>query len=282
MSVNPSTTEAQDLKPLVEALHKRIDSLEERLQDAEDRNDELEQRLETVEQTNDELRQENERLRQTVEGEHDARLNALQARTDTLQESLGELQSRELEKGAHLLWENIEAPHKNGILEVDGDQIERITKDDGRRFARLPDEADPLGDGSIRIAHADLLPVQQLSRLDDDMLDSHTNKLPDALAARVWRELEDDQGLGPWSKGCKDVRFYIDSSDLRTWIIREEGVSQSYAKKLTTRTMNRLRKLSKGRLGEKKRTHRKNGLSYKERRIVFKTGVDIPGFTEDT
>jgi len=65
---------------------------------------------------------------------------------------------------------------------------------------------------------------------------------------------------------------------MKHWIRRQEkGISDDYAKKLVSRTIDALLDLSKSRLAVKKRTQRKNGLEYTERRVLLMDDVDIPG-----
>jgi len=245
-----STTATQQSEVLqeVQRLRDRVDALE-----AE--NEELHERV-------DELEAENERLR--------ARFDA---RTEHSLDAIGEVQSRELEKGAHLDDDNI-IPEK---LDVEDGCIERFPGDDGTKYVRLPESSDPLErSGESALATGDLLPIQQLARLDDDMLSNNVDTLPARLAAKVWTEMSNDRG--PWSDGCKDVDKYMDSSELRIWIRTEqEGISKDYARKLAQRTMDSIEDLAKNRLYSESRTQKKNGLKYKERRLILPSDSDIPG-----
>ena len=66
------------------------------------------------------------------------------------------------------------------------------------------------------LAHGDLLPIQQLARMDEDMLRSTTNALPTRLAAKLWRARTDESvGDDPWQTGCKNVREFVKASDMR-------------------------------------------------------------------
>jgi hypothetical protein len=70
----------------------------------------------------------------------------------------------------------------------------------------------------------------------------------------------------------------VKASDLKHWIRRQEsGVSDAYAKKLVSRTIDALLELSKHRLAIRKQTERKNGLSYTERRVLIPTDAEYPG-----
>jgi len=116
---------------------------------------------------------------------------------------LSDLQSRELEKGAHLRAETVD-PHDADV--ADGN-LKRITKDDGQQYFRLPEQADPLERGDVSLAYGDLLPIQQLARMDDDMLRSATNALPTRLAAKLWKPRADSSvGDNPWETGCEDIK----------------------------------------------------------------------------
>ncbi len=154
--------------------------------------------------------------------------------------------------------------------------------EDDNSYFRIPEADDPLNrGGATALAHGDLLPIQQLAQMDDDMLHSSTSDLPSRLAAKLWKARTDDTfGDNPWEKGSKDVREYVKASDLKHWIRRQEnGVSESYAKKLVSRTIDRLMEFSNNRLGIRKKSERKNGLQYKERRVLLKTDAEIPGET---
>ena len=120
--------------------------------------------------------------------------------------------------------------------------------------------------------------------MDDDMLQSTTNALPTRLAAKLWRARTDSSvGDDPWNSGCKGVREYVKAGDLKHWIRRQEpGTSESYAKKLVSRTIDAVLDLSKHRLAVRKRTERKNGLEYTERRLIVPGDAAIPGETTAT
>ena len=144
---------------------------------------ELEARIDTLEA-------ENERLKSQLDEQHAtltatrAQTEALSKRTQTNKSRIEELQARELEKGAHLLSDTVDTT----TIDVANDRLEKLTKDDGRPYFRLPDHEDPLDRSQrVALAHGDLLPIQQLARLDGDMLRSTTNALPTRLAARLWK-----------------------------------------------------------------------------------------------
>jgi outer membrane murein-binding lipoprotein Lpp len=300
-----------ELREQVTSLQERVDDLEDDLdaerearRDAEEERDRLQERVDDLEDDLDaerkarrEAEAERDRLQERVddlaeklETERDARheaesrVEALEARTTaainrtkTAELRIAELQSREIEKGAHLLFENVEKE----LLDVDPGRVERITKDDGRTYARLPGEEDALERGG-QVVHstADLLPIQRFARYDDEMLASITNRKPDELAAKAWRERENAGRYELWSKGSGPVRVYLDSSALAQWIrAREQGVTKKYSQELARRTMDAMRQLSKNRLVEKKKQRRKDGLQYKERRLVLMQEAELPGET---
>ncbi|AHG01547.1 hypothetical protein HALLA_03900 (plasmid) [Halostagnicola larsenii XH-48] len=258
-----------------EALEKRIDALEaelerkdDRLADLEQECDRLDNRTATLEERVADLESETTRLENMVE--------AALKKASANKERVSELQSRELEKGAHLLEETVDA-HAVNVL--DG-RLERLTKDDGNRYYRVPDSADPLErGGTVSLAYGDLLPIQQLAKMDEEMRRSAANALPTRLAAKLWNARVDDSvGDNPWKTGCKDVAEYVKASDLKHWIRRQEsGISETYAKKLVSRTIDAVLDLSKNRLAVRKRTERKNGLEYTERRLVLPADAAIPG-----
>ena len=276
-STNNSTTEQfpDHLSDRFEALETRIDALEaelerkdDRLADLERDRDRLEDRTAALEERVTELESETTRLENMAEA-------ALKKAT-TNKERVSELQSRELEKGAHLLEETVDI---HAVDVADG-RLERLMKDDGNRYYRLPESADPLErGGTVSLAYGDLLPIQQLARMDEEMRRSAANALPTRLAAKLWKARVDDSvGDDPWKTGCKDIAEYVKASDLKHWIRRQEsGISETYAKKLVSRTIDAVLDLSKNRLAVRKRTERKNGLEYTERRIVLPADAAIPG-----
>ncbi|WP_254531319.1 hypothetical protein [Natrinema gelatinilyticum] len=254
----------------------RLEQLEARIDDLESENNALQEtvaeqsdQIETQQEQIDTLQEENTRLEAVAQ----AALKKAGANKDRI----AELQTRELEKGAHLL-----ADHVDPDSLADGvERLERFTKEDDT-YMRIPDSEDPLDrGGSVTLSHGDLLPIQQLAQMDDDMLRSSTNSLPSRLAVKLWRARSDPSvGDNPWQEGCKGVREYVKASDMKHWIRRQEkGVSDAYAKKLVSRTIDALLELSKNRLAIRKQTERKNGLPYTERRVLLKTDVSIPGET---
>jgi hypothetical protein len=245
--------ETADLREENERLESELQEEREQRRQAEQRVDELEKRLDLASTARDSLREE----------------------IDDVDSAVGELQSRALEKSAHLARVNDPAH-----LDVDGDRLERFEGDDGRQYVRLPGKSDPLSrSGTSRLAQGDLLPIQQLARMDDDMLRS-AGPLPARLAARAWREREEGR---LWSQGSGQVRDYVDAGDLKVWIRREEdGVNAEYAKKLASRTIDALIDLTKNQVRIEKRHHRKDGLKYRERRVIVPTGAEIPGETRST
>lgn len=205
-------------------------------------------------------------------------LTALKNKSNGTREMVGELQARELEKGAHLRWETVESTVEDPRIEVGDGTVEQITKDDGREYARLPASDDPLErGGDVALAHADLLPIQQLARMDDEMLRTHVSTMGARLAVKAWQERDRDE-FGLWERGSGEVREFVNASDLRHFILaQEEGVNSEYAKKLVTRTIDALLELSRNKLGVKKCSRRKDGLNYKERRVVLTTSTKLPG-----
>ena len=206
--------------------------------------------------------------------EHAALLDALRNRSSVTREMIAELQSRELEKHAHLRWETVE-PNRS-LLAVDGDSIETFRTEDGHRYCRLPGGEDPLsGESGSSLTEADLLPIQRLSRMDDETLRSTAGSKPIRLAAEVWRERD---GPGLWKPGRNGVRSYLDAGELARWIrVREHGVDRSYSQKLAGRTIEELKRLGNGRLFDRLESHRKDGLRYEERRLYLPADSEIPG-----
>ena len=116
------------------------------------------------------------------------------------------------------------------------------------------------------------------------MLRATTSTLPTRLAANLWTaRIYPDVGDNPWRTGSSTIREYVKASDLKHWIRRQEqGVSDSYAKKLVSRTIDALLDLTKTRVAIRKKTERKNVLSYTERRVILPADVEIPGETPTT
>ncbi|RBI59786.1 hypothetical protein DMJ13_22015 [halophilic archaeon] len=205
----------------------------------------------------------------------EAHREALARKTNARDNRIEELQARELEKGAHLLADNVDQDR----VTVEGNKLERITKDDGKHYFRVPGEDDALDRGGA-VAHAtvDLLPIQRLARYDDEMLASVSNRKPDKLAGKAWRERDDTGRHELWSSGSGEIRAFLDASDLAEWIrVKEVGVSKKYSQELARRTMDAMHELSKNRLGKTKRQRSKDGLTYQETRLVLKADVEIPG-----
>jgi regulator of replication initiation timing len=271
----------ETLTQAIDHLREQNRELADRVTDLEATLEETETRVDTLEAETDRLHDENAHLRDRL-ADCEETTTRLEAATDAARKRSGankarieELQARELEKGAHLLEANVDPCE----LPITGAHLERVTKEDGRPYYRLPDSADPLDRGEVALAHGDLLPIQQLARLDGDMRRSTTSALPTRLAAKLWKARTDPTvGDNPWETGCKSVREYVKASDLKHWIRRQEsGVSDTYAKKLVSRTIDALLDLSKHRLAVRKKTERKNGLSYTERRVLIPIDAEIPG-----
>ncbi|QLG50248.1 hypothetical protein [Natrinema halophilum] len=258
------------------SIRDHLQQLEARIDDLESENDAL---RETVSEQSDQIEDQQQQIEALQE--ENARLDAVaQAalkKAGANKDRIAELQTRELEKGAHLL-----ADHVDPDALADGvERLERFTKEDDT-YMRIPDSDDPLDrGGSVTLSHGDLLPIQQLVQMDDDMLRSSTNSLPSRLAVKLWRARSDPSvGDDPWQEGCKGVREYVKASDMKHWIRRQEtGVSDAYAKKLVSRMIDALLELSENRLAIRKRTERKNGLPYTERRVLLKADASIPGAT---
>jgi len=247
-----------DLVGAVEQLASEVNDLKDELQeerrariDAEQRVAELEDELNVV----------------------DAKLGAVTNKTNFNADAIAELQSRELEKGAHIKFDNV----RKDRLDVDGGRVERFQKEAGE-YARLPGSDDPLNrGGATRLSHGDLLPIQQLAQMDDEMLYSAAQSRPARLAVEAWRERQDERS-DLWQEGCNGVREYMDAGELAVWIrVREAGVDKSYSQKLAKRTIDAIEDLANGRLYSQMRNRRKDGLSYKERRLILTDEADIPG-----
>ena len=274
-SPGPDAQTLQTLVDELERLHERVTTLEDELTQKDDRIGHLEAELEEAHTENKDLAARLENLEQSripIE----ARLDAHEKKLNANKDRVGELQARELEKGAHLLEDHVD----EGEIDVVDGRLERIQKDDGESYFRLPESGDPLErGGDVSLSYGDLLPLQQLAKMDEDMLRATTSALPSRLAAKLWKARTDPAvGDNPWKKGSASVREYVTAGDMKHWIRRQEkGISDDYAKKLVSRTIDALLDLSKSRLAVKKRTQRKNGLEYTERRVLLMDDVDILG-----
>ncbi|ELY42671.1 hypothetical protein [Natronorubrum bangense] len=265
------------LKNRVADLENTVETLESQLTDLESQTDDLDAQTNTLESTTADLEARVDTTETDLE-RFDALTQATRNRTGATKARLEELQARELEKGAHLRAEHVDE-HE---IDVPDGRLEKLTKDDGNAYYRLPNQDDPLDrNHNTTLAHGDLLPIQQLARMDEDMRRTTTNALPTRLAAKLWQARTDSSvGDDPWKTGCKSIDAYVTASDLKHWIRRQEpGTSETYAKKLVSRTIDAILELSKNRVAIRKRTERKNGLEYTERRLVLPTDAEIPGET---
>ena len=113
---------------------------------------------------------------------------------------------------------------------------------------------------------------------------STTSSLPAYLAATLWRARADPVvGDDPWERGSASVCEDVTASEMKHWIRRQEdGISESYAKKLVSRTIDAVLDLSKHRLAVRKTAQRKNGLEYTERQFVLPADTAIPDEMPDT
>lgn len=229
---------------------------------------ELREEVEELREENQELKKEKKILKSRVDG--------LDKATDGQDDALAELQSRELEKGAHLKYENVE--RRTEDLEVSAEKLQRFENEDGETYVRIGSSQDPLErSGDSDLAQGDLLPIQQLAMLDDDMLDNTVNAFPTKLAAEAWDAMTEDYN-NPWSKGGASIEKYLMSSDLKSWIRRNhDGISEDYAAKLAQRTMDAIVELTSNRVYTENKTQRKNGLEYTESRVILPSDADIPG-----
>lgn len=247
----------------LEGLHEQLDALTDRVAELEDELERKDNRIDELESTVD--RQE-------------ALLEALRRKAGGTREMVTELQSRELEKHAHLRWNNVDPNVDN--LAIDTDHVEKFTKDDGQMYARIPGREDALDrGGEPALALGDLLPIQQFARMDDDMLHSAASSKPVRLAAEVWRDRNQERST-LWNDGCNSVRAYLDAGELARWLRHNEtGINKEYSQKLAGRTIDALVDMTNGRLYVKRKNRRKDGLAYKERRVILPEDSEIPGET---
>jgi len=274
-SPGPDAQTLQTLVDELERLHERVTTLEDELTQKDDRIGHLEAELEEAhtekQGSRSTARESAEQSRIPIE----ARLDAHEKKLNANKDRVGELQARELEKGAHLLEDHVD----EGEIDVVDGRLERIQKDDGESYFRLPEWRST----SSVVA---MFPSRMGTRFHPAAREdgrgyarATTSALPSRLAAKLWKARTDPAvGDNPWRKGSASVREYVTAGDMKHWIRRQEkGISDDYAKKLVSRTIDALLDLSKSRLAVKKRTQRKNGLEYTERRVLLMDDVDIPG-----
>jgi len=139
---DPDAQTLQTLAAELERLHERVTTLENELTRKDDRIGHLEAELEEAHTKNKDLEARLEDLEES-QIPIEARLDAHEKKLNANKDRVGELQARELEKGAHLLEEHID----NGEIDVVDGRLERIHKDDGERYFRLPESDDPLERG---------------------------------------------------------------------------------------------------------------------------------------
>ncbi|WP_227356020.1 hypothetical protein [Haladaptatus salinisoli] len=104
-----------DLAKHVESLTDRVDDLEQEVAEKDERINELEGQVADLSNKADEA---------------EAHRSAIVRQTQVRDERIDELQAREFEKGAHLLAENVDEDR----IFVEGNKLERITKDDGNTY----------------------------------------------------------------------------------------------------------------------------------------------------
>lgn len=264
-----STQSQTTTEPTINQLAGELEQLRDRVEDLEETVDQKDERIDDLEDEVADLKDQQDRKH--------ARFNAA---TDLNDNRLNELMARELEKGAHLPEEIV----VEFDLPIQEGRLEKIQKDSGEYY-RLPEGEDPLArGGSTNLAHADLLPIQQLAQMDDDMLDRTAKTKGDHLAAKLW-QARDSEIDNPWKNGCKGVREYVDASEMKHWIRRELGrgaVDDAYAKKLVSRTIGAMKDLTKDRIRIDKTKSGRSGATSKERRVKIMEGTEIPGETGGT
>jgi hypothetical protein len=245
MSMSAPSLTKQDLVQTVERLVDRVDDLEDELQAEKAKN------------------------------------RALSTKVESTKQAVSEIQSRELEKGAHLREDNVDEYE----VDVDGGRLERISKEDGGSYFRIPESEDPIGrGGETTLAHSDLLPIQQLAQMDEDILKQSTSTKQDYYAVKLWQERDKQNGV--WSKGGNAIREYIDAGEIHEWLyieqIGRDNTSESAARKLADRTIESLKELTRHRIKIKKVRSGRSGVTSKERRIMIEADAEIPGETDPT
>lgn len=228
----------------------------------------VEQLAEQVEKLTETVEQQAERIEELEQYKQETEpvVQALRKGLKSANARITELQNRELEKGAHLREENIAEED----IDVDAGEIERFLKD-GDYYYRTIGADDPLENGSsATVEYADLLPIQQLARGSEETL--AREKQPVQFAAKLWADKE------KWKDGSGEVNRYVDAGDVARWIRHEgDGISREYSQKLARRTFEVMIELAKGRIFTRKVSHQRDGITYKETRLVLPTRSEIPG-----
>lgn len=269
-----STTEelaetAVILAETVETLAENQETLAERVEELED----------TVEQKDERIAELEQNVEKQEERVNTVNKNAVLGRKD-LRQRIIELQERELLKDAHIREENLD---EDDLGDDHAERLGKVTKENEGTFWYLGAEAgrDPVKENedarsSTRIDTADLLPVQQLASMDDDALEQHTNTKPDYWAVKAWKDRDEDK-LGLWSRGSKGVREYMNSSELASAIKVKTSLSKSSAQEYARRAFDRLAHLTHQRVRIENKSRRKDGLKYREKRLVIDADAEIPG-----
>lgn len=234
---------------------------------------EVVERVEDLETRHDEKDDRIEELVETVE-EQEARINQLESwktaarrKLQRLGDATAELQMRELEKGAHLQEENVQPVD----LKTSTEHVERITKDDGETYVRIPGNEDPVDDSTeVAVAMEDLLPIQRLARLPEEMRESElSGKKNVQRAVWLWENRETQM-----NKGSGEVDFYIDAGELA------KDLSIKFDIDATSETAKRVMEFfceySKHRAFTKKK---KRPRGYEERRLILPSDASVPGDT---
>lgn len=72
-----------------------------------------------------------------------------------------------------------------------------------------------------------------------------------------------------WEQGYNNVQKYVDVDEFDQWLRHNEpGVDKEYSQKLAGRAIDALMVLTKNCLYVKRKKRRKDGLSYKQQRVV--------------
>lgn len=236
----------------------------------------FEELVDRVEALEDELEAKDERienLEETVEEQADridkleSWQNAARMKLQRLGDSTAELQTRELEKGAHLREENVQPTD----LQTSTKHVECITKDNGEAYVRIPGNEDPVGGrDDVAVAMEDLLPIQRLARLPEEMRESElSGKENVQRAVWLWENRETRM-----SKGSGEVNLFIDAGELAKDLSIKFDIDAT--SETAKRVMEYFCEYSKRRAYTKKKT--KPG-GYKERRLILPSDASVPGKT---
>lgn len=255
-----------ELKAENEALREELDAKDDRIETLEDDVADLTDAVEDLEE-------------QLAEVEKRSKINEsrVDAAVDKTDEKIAEIQMTLMRRGVRLR----EATVDEIDLPVDHDQLKHAVEG-GQEVVYLP-EAMTETTGPSELEGENLLPIQQLARMNDGRLASTTETRGQYIGVKIWQQrIKHGAGDGSiWSRGADGLEW-LDASDARQYIRynlerEDEDLSKNYAKKLAGRALEFIQEFANNRCYVKKRQHTKDGLTYQERRLHLPGDAHIPG-----